>query len=59
MEHEPTEHEEIHLPPPSIAPIIVAGGITLAAVGLINLPLFVVGAVMLVIGLALWAFTRF
>jgi hypothetical protein len=60
VEHDTHDHhDEIHLPGPSIAPIIVAGGITLTAVGLINnLPMLIIGVVMLLIGLAIWAFVR-
>lgn len=58
MDDNAHEHEEIHLPSPSIAPLIVAGGITFTAVGLLWLPLFIVGVLMLVTGIALWVFTR-
>ncbi len=58
MEQPSSEHEEIHLPPPSIAPIMVAGGITFTLVGLLNLSLFFVGLALLAIGVALWAFSR-
>ncbi len=56
MEHHSTDHEGFHLPSPSIAPIIVAGGITFVLVGLLNVTLFIIGAVLLVLGIALWAF---
>jgi hypothetical protein len=59
MDHNAHDHDEIHLPNPSIAPIIVALGTTLTAVGLItNLPMMVIGIVTLIIGLAIWAFVR-
>jgi hypothetical protein len=58
MDHNTHNHDEIHLPPPSVAPIIVAGGVTFTLVGLLNLPLFIVGIIMLFIGLAMWAFNR-
>ena len=59
MEQNAHDHEEIHLPSPSIAPIIVALGTTLTTVGLIdNLPMMVIGIITLVIGLAIWAFVR-
>jgi hypothetical protein len=58
MDQNAHEHEEIHLPPPSIAPLIVATGITLTAVGLLVPPLLIVGALVLVIGLAMWVFSR-
>lgn len=60
MEHDTYDHhDEIHLPGPSIAPIIVAGGTTLTAVGLISsFPMMIVGVIMLLIGLAIWAFVR-
>lgn len=56
MEHD--NHEEIHLPSPSIAPIVVAAGITFALVGLLSLPILIVGAVMTLTGIALWVFSR-
>lgn len=58
MDQNMPEHEEIHLPPPSIAPLIVATGIALTAVGLLVPPLLIVGALVLVIGLAMWVFGR-
>jgi hypothetical protein len=58
MDHHAADQEEIHLPPPSIAPIIVAGGITLTLVGVLNLSLFIVGLITLAIGIAIWTFSR-
>jgi hypothetical protein len=58
MEHDTHDHQEIHLPPPSVAPIIVAGGVTFTLVGLLNFPMFIAGILMLFIGLAMWAFNR-
>jgi hypothetical protein len=58
MEDQAPDHEEIHLPSPSVAPIIVAGGITFTVVGVLNPSLFVVGLVMLAVGIAIWAFSR-
>ncbi len=59
MDQDAHEHEEIHLPPPSIAPLIVAAGITFTAVGgMLSLPLFVVGVIGLIIGLVMWVFNR-
>ncbi len=49
-------HEEIHLPGPSAAPIIVAAGMTLSLLGLLNALFLIVGIVTLVVGIAFWAF---
>lgn len=49
-------HEEIHLPGPSAAPIIVAAGMTLSLLGLLNALFLIVGIVTLAVGVALWAF---
>jgi len=56
MENHSSDHEGFHLPSPSIAPVIVAGGITFVLVGLLNFALLIVGAVLLIVGIALWAF---
>jgi hypothetical protein len=57
---EPTEkphasHEAIHLPPPSIWPLVLAVGIALLLLGLVlNLALLIVGVLITVGSLALW-----
>ncbi len=57
---EPTEpphasHEAIHLPPPSIWPVVLAVGISILLLGLVlNLALLIVGAVITAASLALW-----
>ena len=47
----------VHLPPPSHYPIVVAGGILLAAVGaLVHLAISALGALVTVVGIYRWAF---
>ncbi|MEO6796105.1 MAG: cytochrome c oxidase subunit 4 [Candidatus Dormibacter sp.] len=51
----PQGHEAIHLPPPSIWPVVLAVGIATLLLGLVlNLVLLVIGAVITVAALALW-----
>ncbi len=51
----PPVGEEIHLPGPSILPLLVAVGITLALVGItINLVLVVVGVLLTVVCVVRW-----
>jgi hypothetical protein len=58
--HEPTDeshesHEAIHLPPPSIWPVVLAVGLSVLLLGLVlNVPLLIVGTVITVASLALW-----
>ncbi|GAC1481395.1 MAG: hypothetical protein PVSMB9_06670 [Candidatus Dormibacteria bacterium] len=54
--HEATEgHEAIHLPPPSIWPVVLAIGIAALLLGLVlNLALLIVGTLITVASLALW-----
>jgi hypothetical protein len=48
-------HEEIHLPPPSIWPAVLALGIALLLTGLIVNPVMtIIGAVLFVVAVALW-----
>jgi hypothetical protein len=54
MEEHSGSHDEIHLPSPSIAPLVVAAGLALTLVGLLTLPLLVIGVVTLVAGIAMW-----
>lgn len=52
--HDEDEHE-IHLPAPSLSPLVIAVGVTLACFGLLFTPiLIVVGAATFVIGLVTW-----
>jgi hypothetical protein len=54
-QHPPASHETIHLPPPSIWPVVVAIGIAALLTGLIlNLVIVIAGAVLVVAGVALW-----
>jgi hypothetical protein len=53
-QHQP---EEIHLPSPSIAPIVVALGMTFALVGLLSPSFLIAGAAILAVGIGIWAFT--
>jgi hypothetical protein len=55
-EHSALEHEEIHLPPPSFAPIIIAAGATLTLTGLLSPVLLIFGVVILLGGIGIWAF---
>lgn len=59
MEQERTEHqEEIHLPAPSAAPILVAAGMTLTLAGLVTPLALIVGLMLLAAGIGIWAFGR-
>jgi hypothetical protein len=59
MDNENVEHhEEIHLPAPSAAPIIVAAGMTLALVGLLETGLLFLGLALLATGIGMWAFGK-
>jgi hypothetical protein len=52
---DPGRRGAIHLPPPSIWPLVVAGGISLLTAGVAVGPVVgVVGAALLVIGLGGW-----
>ena len=49
------DETEIHLPPPSFSPIVIAIGVTIACFGLLSTPnLIGLGGVILLIGLATW-----
>ncbi len=51
----PPASEDIHLPGPTYLPIIVAGGIALALVGvLVNLLAFLLGMVIWIVAVVLW-----
>ena len=51
----PAASEDIHLPPPTYLPIIVASAVTLALVGiLVSTLLFVGGMIVLVVATLLW-----
>jgi hypothetical protein len=51
----PPVGEEIHLPGPSILPLLTAVGITLALVGVTTLPeLTVIGVILTVVCVILW-----
>jgi hypothetical protein len=48
-------HEHIHLPPPSISPLVVSLGLAVILLGLIfNVFILGIGVLILVGGLALW-----
>jgi len=54
-EHQPESHEAIHLPPPSIWPVVLAVGIAALLLGLVlNLVLLIVGVVIFAASLLLW-----
>jgi hypothetical protein len=54
MEQHAGGQDEIHMPAPSIAPLVVAAGMTLTLVGLLATPLLVIGIVTLLTGIGLW-----
>ena len=59
MDNEHTDaHEEIHLPAPSVAPLVVAAGMTLTLVGLLVPVLLIVGLLLLAGGIGMWALGR-
>jgi hypothetical protein len=53
--HPPTGDEEIHLPPPTVAPAILGFGVTLLSFGILfGLALVIAGALFMTLGLAIW-----
>ncbi len=59
MDNEHTDtREEIHLPAPSIAPLIVAAGMTLTLVGVLVPALLILGLPLLAAGIGMWALGR-
>jgi hypothetical protein len=49
------DETEIHLPPPSFSPIVIAIGVTIACFGLLSTPILIgLGGVIVLIGLATW-----
>jgi hypothetical protein len=58
MEDHSHAHDEIHMPAPSAAPIILSAGMTLTMVGLLSTPLLVVGIILTLIGAGLWVLTQ-
>jgi hypothetical protein len=50
----PAASEDIHLPPPTYLPIIVASAVTLALVGILISTLFAAGMIVLVIATVAW-----
>jgi hypothetical protein len=52
------EQARIHLPPPSLAPIIVALGAALALIGVLVRPMLFVGLLVLLIGVGGWVFSQ-
>lgn len=52
--HDEDEHD-IHLPAPSLSPLVISVGVTLACFGLLFTPILIaVGGVIFLIGLATW-----
>ncbi|HEV2771858.1 MAG TPA: hypothetical protein VGV57_03375 [Thermoleophilaceae bacterium] len=52
----PAASEDIHLPGPTYLPIMVAGGIALALVGILaNLVVFLLGMVTWIVAVVLWS----
>ncbi len=58
MEHHSDSHDEIHMPTPSIAPLLVAAGMTLTLVGILSAPLLALGLLLLLGGIAMWVLTQ-
>lgn len=58
MEQHPNSHDEVHMPAPSIAPLLVAAGMTLTLVGILSTPLLVLGLILLLGGIAMWVLTQ-
>ena len=51
----PASSEDIHLPPPTYLPIVVAAAITVALVGIVvNIVAFAAAIIVLVVGVLLW-----
>ena len=51
-----THEDEIHLPSPSMAPLLVAGGVALSLLGLLS-PIMLFGGIMiLAVGIGMWLF---
>lgn len=57
-EHTTDPHEDIHLPAPSAAPIVVAAGMTLALTGIVSPVLLLLGVLLLAVGIGMWAFGK-
>ena len=50
------EHPDIHMPPPSYWPIVLAGGLVLIAIGIVSgLTISIVGIIVLLIAIGGWA----
>jgi hypothetical protein len=58
MEDHSHSHDEIHMPAPSIAPLLLSAGMTLTLVGLLSTPLLIVGIILTIIGAGLWVLTQ-
>ena len=54
MEQHHDTHDEIHMPATSIAPLLVAAGMTFTLVGILSTPLLVLGVILLLGGIAMW-----
>jgi hypothetical protein len=50
------EHPDIHIPPPSFWPILLAGGLVLIAIGVVSSFIFsILGIIVLLIAVGGWA----
>ena len=50
------KHSDIHVPPPSFWPIVLAGGLVLIAIGVISgLTVSIVGIIVLLVAIGGWA----
>jgi len=51
-----SKHSDIHVPPPSFWPIILAGGLVLIAIGIISsFTVSIVGVIVLLVAIGGWA----
>jgi hypothetical protein len=57
-EHSQSQHEEIHMPAPSMAPVVLAAGMALTLIGVLSTALLAIGVILLVAGIGLWVLTQ-
>lgn len=52
-------HDEIHMPGPSIAPLLISLGFTLTATGIVYTVMLFIGISILAVGVGIWAFADY
>jgi len=57
--HNEEHHDEIHMPGPSIAPLIIGLGFTLTATGIVYQVNIFIGLSLLALGIGIWAFGKY